>query len=107
MGTIGADMSKISRNTEMAQFIVANPLGFPYGPRARTGFEVVRSAERVQREMGRLSEAGLALFVRHGEDDATTQHKMSAQMVEAVRVRGSVECAHKTVPKGLHSLELD
>merc|ERR1712013_688295 len=106
--TIGADLTLLSRDEEMAHLIANNPLGFPYGPRPRTGYEVVRSAERVQREMEKLGETGMALFVLHGSADKTTMPSMSQAMVEVVKKKNdSVDCTHDTVQDGLHSLELD
>merc|ERR1719379_1257461 len=92
--TICADSTMRSRDEEMAGLIATNPLSFPFGPRPRTGFELVQSAEKVQNEMHRLGDAGLALLVLHGSADKTTRPSMSQTMADAVKKAMKASIVH-------------
>ena len=110
--SVGADWTKLSRDKEMALFMAKDPLTFPYGPRFKTAFELLDSAQLVQQQRLVIAHIGIPLLVLHGSGDETTKSSMSLKMVNDIAQRQNtlerrVSRTHMLFEGGVHSLLSD
>ena len=111
--SIGADWTKLSRDKEMALFMAKDPLTFPYGPRFKTAFELLDSAQLVQQHyLPSIANIEIPLLVLHGSGDETTKSSMSLKMVNDIAHKQStlerrISRTHMLFEGGVHSLLSD
>eukprot|EP01083_Nonionella_stella_P022813 63072_1 len=102
------DHRKFSRDPDMAQWLAKNPMFFPFGPRPKTGVELLRSCEIVEQNSGLIGLTDIPLLVVHGTGDDTTKSSMSMKLIEkALSSQSSKDATHCSFEGGYHVLMTD
>lgn len=70
--------------TRCAHVVCSDPLSFPYGPRFKTGLELLESTRFVQENSEIIAQIPIPLLVLHGSGDTVTKSESSLQMVDQI-----------------------
>jgi len=110
--SIGADWTTLSRDKEMALFLRDDPLSFPFGPRFKTGLELIKSCQFVKEHSEVIAENEIPLLVLHGTGDTVTESASSQLMVDRIArkqetMERRISRKHLLIEGGVHSLLLD
>ena len=106
--TIKQDLSRFSRDIEMAKFMSKYPLSWPYGPRPATGIELVKTTQYVSDNADKIGLTNIPLLILHGTNDDATKSSMSLKMIEKVSsTQNNKDATIKLLDGGVHGLMVD
>jgi alpha-beta hydrolase superfamily lysophospholipase len=81
LGVLKLDANSVSRDQEVVRAYDADPLNYRGKTRVRTGAEILATAEKVRRDLGKIT---LPLLVMHGSDDKLTSPTTSKVLADKV-----------------------